>query len=67
MNITDLMNENEKKSYDDFIKKHKKCKFTSTIGGKITVEVTGTGLGDILVCVCNACGEKKDITDTTNW
>jgi hypothetical protein len=65
--ITDLMNENEKKSYKDFIEKHKKCICNATIGGKISVEVTATGLGSAFVCKCNVCGEKEDITDVGSW
>ncbi len=61
------LNPAEVKEYNDFCNKHKSCKFSSTIGGKISVIFTPTGLGDIVVVKCNKCGEEKDITDTSNW
>lgn len=64
--VKDLMTEEERKQYHEFCEKHKNCKFTSTIGGKISVEVTGTGLGYCFKCKCNACGETKDLIDN-NW
>ena len=64
--LLDLMTENERKQYHEFLEKHKNCEFTSTIGGKISVEVTGTGLGYCFKCKCNACGETKDLIDD-NW
>jgi hypothetical protein len=67
MVVTDLMDEKEKKEYEKFIEKHKNCECTSTIGGKITVEITGTGLGNILKCRCNSCGIIEDITNIDNW
>lgn len=60
-------NEKELDEYNKFVKKHKKCKFNSSIGGKITVKFTGTGLGDIIEVCCNSCGQTKDITDISNW
>lgn len=64
--LLDLMTENERKQYHEFWEKHKNCEFTSTIGGKISIEVTGTGLGYCFKCKCNACGETKDLIDD-NW
>lgn len=66
-NITDLMNDVEKNAYKEFWEKHRLCPFTSTIGGKISVEITGTGLGDVFVCKCNACGAEENITDCSCW
>ena len=64
--LLDLMTEEERKQYHKFCQDHTGCKFTSTIGGKISVEVTGTGLGYCFKCKCNACGETKDLIDD-NW
>lgn len=64
--LLDLMTETERKQYHEFCKEHRGCDFTSTIGGKISVEVTGTGLGYCFKCICNACGETKDLIDD-NW
>ena len=64
--LLDLMTESERKQYHKFCQDHTGCKFTSTIGGKISVEVTGTGLGYCFKCKCNECGETKDLIDN-NW
>ena len=64
--LLDLMTEEERKQYHKFCQDHTGCKFTSTIGGKISVEVTGTGLGYCFKCKCNACGETKNLIDD-NW
>lgn len=64
--LLDLMTEEERKQYHKFCQDHTGCKYTSTIGGKISVEVTGTGLGYCFKCKCNACGETKDLIDN-NW
>lgn len=61
------LNPTEAQEYHDFCNKHKSCEFSSTIGGKISVIFTPTGLGDIVVVKCNKCGEEKDITDVSNW
>ena len=52
------LNEKELGEYNEFIKKHKKCKFNSSIGGKITIKFTPTGLGNIIDAVM---GAKSDI------
>ena len=64
--LLDLMTEEERKQYHKFCQDHNGCEFTSTIGGKISVEVIGTGLGYCFKCKCNACGETKDLIDN-NW
>lgn len=61
------LNTTEAQAYHDFCNKHRSCEFSSTIGGKISVIFTPTGLGDIVVVKCNKCGEEKDITDVSNW
>ena len=61
------LNEKELDEYNEFIKKHKKCKFNSSIGGKITIKFTPTGLGNIIEVCCNDCGKHKYITDINNW
>ena len=65
--LIDLMDPVEQQQYEEFCKKHRKCGTYSTIGGKISVIVTGTGLGYCFECRCNACGETEDITNTDNW
>lgn len=58
---------NEVDEYDKFIEAHKNCKCSATIGGKISIIFTPTGLGDAKSVKCNACGEEKEITDVSNW
>lgn len=65
--LIDLMDPVEQERYETFYKKHKHCGFSSTIGGKISVIVTGSGLGYCFECRCNACGETESITNTDNW
>lgn len=65
--LTELFDEVELKAYQEFCKKHKKCGMHSTIGGGVSVIVTGTGLGYIFECRCNRCGKTEDITNTYNW
>lgn len=61
------LNSNEVNEYYKFIDEHKKCNCSATIGGKISVIFTPTGLGDAKSVKCNACGEEKEITDISNW
>lgn len=58
---------NEVDEYNKFIEEHKNCKCSATIGGKISVIFTPTGLGDAKSVKCNVCGEEKEITDVSNW
>ena len=58
---------NEVDEYNKFVNEHKKCNCSATIGGKISVIFTPTGLGDAKSVKCNACGEEKEITDVSNW
>lgn len=58
---------NEVDEYNKFIEEHKTCKCSATIGGKISVIFTPTGLGDAKLVKCNACGQEKEITDVSNW
>jgi hypothetical protein len=67
MTIKDLMDPVEQERYEAFCKKHKECEFTSTIGGKISVYITPTGLGYMFQCTCNGCDETEDITNVDNW
>lgn len=59
--------EEEKKRIDAFYQKHKDCKLTSTIGGKIMYEITPTGLGPIIAIRCNSCNGVEDITEYEKW
>lgn len=65
--LTFALNDTEAQQYHDFCNKHRSCEFSSTIGGKISVIFTPTGLGNIVVVKCNSCGEENDITDVSNW
>lgn len=65
--VQDLMDDVEKAAYREFWEKHRLCPFTSTMGGKLSVEITGTGLGNCFVVKCNACGAIEDITNIDNW
>lgn len=65
--VQDLMDDVEKAAYREFWEKHRLCPFTSTMGGKLSVEITGTGLGNVFICKCNACGTTEDITNIDNW
>lgn len=61
------LNSNEVNEYYKFIEEHKNCKCSATIGGKISVIFTPTGLGDAKLVKCNVCGKEKEITDVSNW
>ena len=67
LTVQDLMDDVEKAAYREFWEKHRLCPFTSTMGGKLSVEITGTGLGNCFVVKCNACGATEDITNIDNW
>ena len=66
-NIEDLMNDNEKTAFSKFMRKHRRCKSDSAIGGDISVEVTATGLGYTFIAKCNVCRDQKNITDVSCW
>lgn len=65
--ITFNLNDKEEQNYKEFCKKHKSCEFSSTIGGKISIEFIPTGLGDVKIVKCKVCGKEKDITDIDCW
>ena len=65
--IVFTLNTNEVNEYYKFIDEHKKCESSTTIGGKISIIITPTGLGNTKVVKCNACGKEKEITDISNW
>lgn len=58
---------NEVDEYNKFIEEHKGCECSATIGGKISIIFTPTGLGDAIDVRCNVCGEEREITDVSNW
>lgn len=62
-----VLNQLEEEEYKNFILSHKKCKCTATIGGKISIIFTPTGLGDAIIVRCNVCDKEKEITDVSNW
>ena len=57
------LNSKEENSYKEFCKKHKSC---SLDGDNITLHITPMKIGNIFVCECVKCKEKKDITDIGN-
>ena len=61
------LNDAEEAEYKEFCERHKNCQFSSTIGGKITLEFIPTGLGDVKIVKCKVCRTEKDITDVSNW
>ena len=59
-----VMSDKEMEADKAFRDEHyKKCKN----GHHYIYELTGSGLGVGIDVVCPVCGEKKDITDTSNW
>ena len=63
MDITlrDLMTEEEKYNYANFLQRHASCH------SSISVTFTPTGLGYQIVCKCCGCKRKQDITDYESW
>lgn len=57
----------ELKTIDAFMKKHKECLSTSTIGGKYSFTVTHTGLGPLVDIKCNICDEVECVTDSSRF
>ena len=57
----------ELKTIDVFMKKHKGCLNTSTIGGKYSFIVTHTGLGPLVDIKCNICDEVECVTDSSKF
>lgn len=73
MNLIKL-DEKEVEAANRFYQKHKSCpqlllskSWFSTEGGLLTYEITPTGLGDVIVIRCNACGKKENITNVDDW
>lgn len=62
-----VLNQLEDEEYKNFISSHKNCKCTATIGGKISIIFTPTGLSNAITVRCNVCGKEKEITDVSNW
>ena len=59
----------EMERWKAFCKEHEKCRLQYKIdGGKMPYIIPyGTGLGCCYTAVCQACGEKEDITYTEGW
>ena len=59
----------EKERWDSFCKKHEACRVKYKIdGGKMPYIIPyGTGIGCCYTAVCQACGEKEDITYSEGW
>ncbi len=53
----------EREEYRAFRDRHyESCKSKSYI-----IELSGTGIGECISVQCPVCGEKADITDTSDW
>lgn len=57
----------EKNQFESFMRRHRHCQCTSTIGGKFSYILTPTGLGTLIKIKCNVCGKERDVTDSENW
>lgn len=67
--VAELHSEKELEAYKAFVQEHEKCRLDTKInGGKMPYVIQyGTGIGVCTTVVCQACGEKKDITDIDLW
>ena len=67
--VVELHSEKELEAYKAFCKKHEACRIdTKFNGGKMPyVMQFGSGIGICTKVVCQVCGEKQDITDSTVW
>lgn len=59
----------ELNAWKTFIKKHESCRLqTKYDGGKMPYIIPyGTGIGQCVTAVCQVCGAREDITDTSVW
>lgn len=59
----------EMERWKAFCKKHEACRLNTKIdGGKMPYIIPyGTGIGCCYTAVCQACGEKEDITYSEGW
>lgn len=59
----------EKERWLAFCKKHEKCRLLPKVdGGKMPYIIPyGTGIGCCYTAVCQACGEKENITYSEGW
>lgn len=69
-----VLNEIEAKAAEEFMKDHKNCcveklgkSCYSSTGGQYSYIITPTGLGNVVEIKCNACKDKKDITDSDKF
>lgn len=68
MSKTFNLDEAEDKRAVVFLKRHKHPRQDKgAIGGHITYSFTPTGLGNITVIRCGACGVIKALTDFSAW
>lgn len=67
--VAELNSEKELEAYRDFVKRHEPCRMGLRInGGKIPYVIQyGTGIGIATTVVCQVCGAKEDITDSSIW
>lgn len=61
--------EKELNAWRAFCERHEKSRLRTKIsGGKMPYVIPyGTGVGQCVTAVCQVCGEKEDITDTSAW
>lgn len=61
--------EKELNAWRTFCERHEKCRLRTKIsGGKMPYVIPyDTGVGQCVTAVCQVCGEKENITDTSVW
>ena len=67
--VAELNSEKELEAYQKFVQAHEKCRLGRKIdGGKMPYVIQyGTGIGVCTTVVCQACGAREDITDSSIW
>ena len=63
--MTFELSELEQQRYTNFSQRHRKC-WKSTVEKLDSTQllIAPTGIGNIVVCVCESCGGQEDITDS---
>lgn len=69
LSIVSLSSEAELEAYNQFVKKHERCRLKYKVdGGKMPYVIQqGNGLGCCTTVYCQVCGASKDITDSSVW
>ena len=60
--------------YHKFLENHHNCRIDKSgsskfgaIGGGISIELTPTGLGNVVICKCEGCHKYANITNYDSW